>query len=66
MKVIQVNIHSEASLLLHIVFQPILMSPQNPNPKIDPGTPLIPFLPPPQRITPSDPLKVYLHNNNKF
>ena len=40
MKVIQANTPSEASLLLHAVFQPALKPTPKPDPKIDPGTPL--------------------------
>ena len=40
MKVIQANTPSEASLLLHAVFQPALKPTPKPDPKIDSGTPL--------------------------
>ena len=43
MKVSRQNTHCEASLLLQTVFQPTPVSPQNLDPKIDSGTPLIPF-----------------------
>jgi hypothetical protein len=38
MKVIQANTPSEASLLLHVVFQPALKPTPKLDPKIDPGT----------------------------
>ena len=50
MKVIQANTHCEASLLLHTVFQPTLVSPQNQDPKIDRDNLLTPFSPPTQSL----------------